>query len=64
MQAHLAHQTSYTRTGKVDMTNRKPYRTAAQKYEARRIAYKCADGTWRSTAPVSFHRAADKRRDS
>lgn len=64
MQAHLAYQTSYTRTGKVDMTNRKPYRNAAQKYEAKRVARKCEDGTWRSTAPVSYHRATSQRRDS
>ncbi|WP_235775120.1 hypothetical protein [Agrobacterium pusense] len=37
-QAHLAHQTGLTRTGKINMLNRKPYRTAAQKAEARRMA--------------------------
>jgi hypothetical protein len=39
-----------------DMANRKPYRTKAQKIEAKRTAVKCADGTWRSPAPVSFHK--------
>lgn len=35
--------------------NKKPYRTKAQKIEARNKAYKCADGAWRSSAPVSYH---------
>lgn len=39
-----------------DMTNRKPYRTKAQKAEAKRTAYKAKDGTHRSSAPVSFHK--------
>ena len=43
-----------------DYTNRKPYRTKAQKELARKTAYKAADGTWRSTAPVSYHPRADK----
>ena len=58
MNAHLAHQTAYTRTGKLNMLNRKPFRTAAQKAEARRTAKKGDDGAWRSSAPVSYHRAA------
>ena len=37
------------------MPNRKPYRTAAQKAAARRIARKDADGAWRSDAPFSLH---------
>jgi len=37
------------------MPNLKPYRTAAQKAEARRTARKDADGAWRSDAPVSIH---------
>ena len=37
------------------MFNRKPYRTKAQKAEARRTARKCADGAWRSEAPFSIH---------
>lgn len=56
-EAHLAHQTSYTRTGKLNMLNRKPYRSKAQKALARSTASKGADGTYRSTAPVSYHRA-------
>lgn len=36
--------------------NRKPYRTKAQKAEARATAVKCADGTWRSNAPVTYHK--------
>lgn len=39
-----------------DMTNKKPYRTKAQKIEARRTAVKCEDGTWRTKAPVSYHK--------
>jgi hypothetical protein len=37
------------------MSNRKPYRTAAQKAEARRTARKGADGAWRSDAPFCLH---------
>jgi hypothetical protein len=37
------------------MSNLKPYRTAAQKAEARRTARKDADGAWRSDAPFSIH---------
>lgn len=54
--AHLAHQTNFTRTGKLDLTNRKPYRTVKQKAEASRTAVRCEDGAWRSSAPVSYHR--------
>ena len=52
---HEACQTSFTRTGQVDMVNHKPYRTASQKAEARRTAYKDKDGAFRSSAPVSYH---------
>lgn len=38
-----------------DMSNRKSYRTAAQKEMARKTAVLCDDGTWRSNAPVSYH---------
>ena len=38
-----------------NMWNGKPYRTKAQKAEARRVASPCSDGTWRSHAPVSWH---------
>jgi hypothetical protein len=37
------------------MFNLKPYRTKAQKAEARRTARKDADGAWRSNAPFSIH---------
>ena len=37
-----------------DFSNKKPYRTAAQKAEARRTARKVG-GTWVSSAPKSFH---------
>jgi hypothetical protein len=37
------------------MPNLKPYRTKAQKAEARRTARKCADGAWRSNAPFCLH---------
>jgi hypothetical protein len=37
------------------MPNLKPFRTKAQKAEARRTARKCADGAWRSEAPFSIH---------
>jgi hypothetical protein len=37
------------------MPNLKPYRTKAQKAEARRTARKDADGAWRSDAPFSIH---------
>jgi len=38
-----------------DTTNRKPYRTKAQKQEARQTASRQADGAYRSNAPVSYH---------
>jgi endonuclease YncB( thermonuclease family) len=37
------------------MFNRKPYRTKAQKAEARRTARKAKDGAWRSNAPFCLH---------
>jgi len=37
------------------MFNCKPYRTRAQKAEARRTARKGTDGAWRSNAPFSLH---------
>lgn len=52
-----AYATNYTRTGKLDMLNRKPFRTASQKAEASRTA-KLVDGRYVSSAPVSYHRAA------
>ena len=52
---HLAHQTTSSRTGQVDMKNRKPFRTKAQKAIARETASKGADGAYHSNAPVSYH---------
>jgi hypothetical protein len=37
------------------MFNRKPWRTRAQKAEARRTARKDNDGAWRSDAPFCLH---------
>lgn len=42
-------------TGERNMDNRKPYRSQRQKSEAKDKARKCDDGTYRSTAPVSYH---------
>ncbi len=47
-------QTDFTRTGKMNMKNRKPFRTASQKKMAKDTAYKADNGSWRSTAPVSY----------
>lgn len=47
--------TSLTRTGQLDMKNRKPYRTAQQKKLAREMAYKTDKGFYRSNAPKSYH---------
>lgn len=52
---HLAFQTQFSRTGKLDLTNRKPYRPAVMKQRARETAVKCADGAYRSPAPVCYH---------
>ena len=38
----------------INMHNRKPFRTKAQKQLARATAYKDKDGAWRSTAPISI----------
>lgn len=57
VEPHLAYQTKLSREGQINMLNRKPYRTAAQKAQARKDAVKCDDGAYRSTAPVSFHRS-------
>ena len=42
-----------------DYNNYKPYRTKAQKAEARRTARK-VNGTWVSNAPVSYHKEKSK----
>lgn len=47
-------QTQLTKKGERNMKNRKPFRTAAQKREAQRNAWKI-DGRWVSSANVSFH---------
>lgn len=60
-QNHHPYATAYTRTGKLNMQNRKPYRTAGQKAEARRTAW-VANGTFRSNAPVSVHSAPRGKR--
>lgn len=52
--------TAYTRTGKLNMHNRKPYRTDAQRREARRNA-EMVGGRYVSNAPVSYHRAPTGR---
>ena len=57
----LAHQTDFTRTGKMNMINRKPYRTARQKEIARSTANKGRDGAYHSNAPVSFHSRAKEQ---
>lgn len=50
---HHPFATSLTRTGKLDMANRKPMRTAEQKAEAKRAAV-LRDGRYVSTAPVTM----------
>lgn len=59
----MAYATQYTRTGKLNMQNRKPYRTASQQALAKNTASKDTDGVFRSVAPVSFHAAPRTRRD-
>jgi hypothetical protein len=51
----IAYQTKFTREGVRNLSNRKPYRTKAQKIVARNMAVQCPDGAFRSSAPVSFH---------
>ncbi len=53
---HKRYQTQFTRTGQLDMTNRKPFRTAKQKLKAKETAGMCKDGVIRSNAPVSYHK--------
>ena len=47
--------TLLTREGERDMTNRKPFRTKAQKRAAKDNAYRDDRGIWHSSAPVSYH---------
>lgn len=57
------YETMYTRTlrlygpakATIDMNNRKPYRTKAQKKDAKRTAKKGSDGAFRSLARRSTH---------
>lgn len=58
---HHPFATAYTRTGKLNMQNRKPYRTASQRQEARRTA-SLVTGRYVSSAPVSFHSAPRGKR--
>jgi len=56
---HLRYQTQYTRTGQLDMKNKKPYRTTANKAKAQQVA-ELIDGTYKVTdlskAPLSYHK--------
>lgn len=54
---HLQFSTKFTREGERDYTNRKPYRTAALKAQARRQAQQGKDGVWRSPVRVMYHEA-------
>lgn len=45
----------YTLTGVLNMHNRKPFRTKAQKELARKMAEKTKGGYYVSSAPVSYH---------
>lgn len=54
-QTQILLQTKLTREGVRSMQNWKPYRTKAQKAEARKAAWKTDGGYWVSGAPVSFH---------
>lgn len=51
--------TSLTRGGKLNMANRKPYRTPEQQNEARAAAV-LKDGRYVSSAPVSFSKQKRK----
>lgn len=52
--------TAFTRTGKLNMQNRKPYRTASQCAAARSTA-RLVDGRYVSNAPTSMHSAKQRR---
>jgi len=49
------HATQFTQTGEHDFTNRKPFRTKAQKKAAKADAWRDDRGIWHSPAPVSYH---------
>jgi hypothetical protein len=44
--AHLRHRTSLDTKGEIDMSNRKPFRTKAEKARARELAKKGPNGTY------------------
>lgn len=48
--------TEFTRTGKRNMINRKPYRTVDQKQDAKNNAV-LLNGTYYASTPVSYHGA-------
>ncbi len=54
-QSQIACMTGATRDGTMNMENRKPYRTKAQKAEAKAKAGKSQDGVFRSIVPRSYH---------
>ncbi len=54
-QTQIACMTGLTRDGQPNMENRKPYRTKAQKAEAKARASKSEDGAYRTIAPRSYH---------
>ena len=57
--AHLRHRTSLCTTGERDYTNRKPYRTKAEKIRARSLARKGKDGAWHCPlVPLRYHTPA------
>lgn len=60
MTRHHPYATALTRTGKLNMHNRKPFRTAAQRQEARQTA-RIVDGRYVSSAHVSMHSAKQRR---
>lgn len=50
----MGYATQKTRTGTVDMKNKKPFRSAKLKEIAKQNAKK-VDGTWVSNTPVQYH---------
>lgn len=46
----------YTRTGILDMSNKKPYRSKEQKALAKKMAEKTSGGYYISRAPRSYHK--------
>lgn len=49
-------QTQLTKEGRLNMKNRKPFRTLKQKAIAKGNYYKTENGNFASSAPVSFNR--------